>query len=271
MKYLKLSNSNNIPVLGFGTAKIKGRECQKTVEAALKIGYRHIDTAFSYDNQREVAYAYKHSGIRRESIFITSKVFHNDLHPQKVKYICSKCLTELQTDYIDLFLIHWPNRCIPLEKTLIAFNELYKEGLIKAIGVSNFTIDHIRDCIQYEVPIMNNQIEYHPSLNQQELKEFCNRKGITVTAYSPLAQGQDLKLQPIKIIAKKRKKSAAQIIINWIVSKNMITIPKSVRKEKMLENWNSLNFSLSKKEIAVIDSMDNNKRLVNPDFSEFDY
>ena len=271
MKTINLSNSKAIPILGFGTAGLTDKVCQRSVEAALEVGYRHIDTANYYQNQYEIAKVIKKSGVKRKDLFITSKVFYYDLEPEKVKEVCNKCLEELQTDYLDLFLIHWPNKNIPLRDTLQAFVELLEKGLIKSMGVSNFTMNHLVECLETGVPVVNNQLEFHPSLNQKELKNYCDEKGISVTAYAPLAQGQDLKLKVIKDTAKKHGKTPGQIIINWLVSKNIITIPRSSDPKRIKENWNSLNFSLTKRERFQMENLDKGNRIVNPKFAEFDY
>lgn len=271
MKHIKLNNSTKVPILGFGTAKMLGKGCQKAIEKALEVGYRHIDTGQSYNNQKDIAKAIKRSGVKRERLFITSKVFYYDLKPRRVKEICQRCLDELQTNYLDLFLIHWPNKTIPLKDTLNAFDELLEVGVVKSIGVSNFTIKHLRECLKIGIPIVNNQVEFHPSLNQIELKRFCDENGISLTAYSPLGQGHDLKIKTVLNIAKKHSKSPAQIIIKWLISQNIITIPKSEDPFRIKENWESQYLSLTENEIIDMNNLNTGNRIVNPSFEEFDY
>lgn len=226
MKTIRLNVDAQIPILGFGTWQLNDTICVDAVKNALLTGYRHIDTADIYGNHLEVAQGIRESGVPRNEIFITTKVFFPDLHGDRVIQKCKHFLSELETDYIDLLLIHWPNKKIPIEETLHAMNSLKNEGKIKAIGVSNFTIQHLEKALATGVKITNNQIELHPSFKQKEMREYCKANNITVTAYSPLGQGVDLQIPLIQELARKYTVSPAQVVLNWIITQNVIAIPK---------------------------------------------
>lgn len=271
MKKITLSETISIPILGFGTWKMQGQTCQNAVRSALELGYRHIDTADAYGNHSDVAKGIAASGIEREKLFITTKVFNDDHERQDVLSVTKRFLTELNTDYIDLLLIHWPVKDIPVSETLSAMQELKESGVVKSIGVSNFTAHHIEDALKSGVDIVNNQIEVHPQFNQVELRTFCAEKNISVTAYSPLAQGEALKIPLIQELAKKYQATPAQIVINWMTTNNLITIPKSETPERIQENLQALELELEADDIQQIDNLPQKNRLVNPSFGEFDY
>jgi len=269
-KTFTLSDGTSIPAIGFGTWQLNGEVCQQSVETALELGYRHIDTADRYQNHREVAAAVKASGVAREELFITTKIWHDQLHKDTVAASVERFLQELETDYIDLLLIHWPNKTIPLEETLRAMEQAKASGHVKTIGVSNFTQAHLQQALALGSPITVNQVEFHPSLNQRELRVFCEEHGIHITAYSPIAQGQDLELEEIITIAAAHDKTPAQVIINWLVSIGIIVIPRSTKRERMADALAAIDFTLTPAEIEAIDAIGGTNRLVNPDFNEFD-
>lgn len=270
MKYLQLKNTA-IPIIGFGTWQLKGDECYNAVKYALKIGYRHIDTAHVYGNHKEIGQAITDSKIPREDIFITSKVWREDLGYDQVRYSAQKALEELQTNYIDMYLIHWPNKDFPLFKTIQALHELLDENILMNIGVSNFTKHHIEDALQISNRISTNQVEFHPSFNQIDLLNYSVSNGIYLTAYSPLGQGKDLALDLILELSEKYHKTPSQIIINWIANKGIITIPKSTVESYIKDNLHSLDFELTAEDANKIDSLNTNNRMLNPPFAEFDY
>ncbi len=269
IKNLKLNESTSIPVLGLGTWRLLGDKCVQTVSQALEIGYRHFDTAQHYNNQTEIGQAIKSSGLNRKDLFLTSKVWMTNLQREAVFSSLEQTLTQLQTDYLDLYLIHWPNPRVPVVETLEAMKELKQKGKIKAIGVSNFTIDLLKEALASRVEITNNQVEFHPSLNQKSLKDFCDQQNIIITAYSPLGQGDDLKLRLIKQLASKYKKSEAQIILNWLMSKNMVAIPKTADPEHLKDNFASLTWELKSEDIKKIDRIEDDNRLIDPGFIDF--
>lgn len=270
MQTRRLNEGSAMPVLGLGTWLLKGDVCRRAVAKALELGYRHIDTAELYGNQRAIAAAIKESGVRRQALFLVSKVWYTNLTRYAVLESCERTLEELQTDYLDLFLIHWPNRGIPISETLEAMQKLAERGLIRALGVSNFTIRHLQEALTTGLTIAVNQIEFHPSLNQYELKEFCDQQAIALTAYSPIAQGEDLKLPPVLEIAKQRQRSPSQVILNWLIQKGMAAIPRSADPTHLADNLRSLEWKLTPQEIQRLDTLNTDNRLINPRFAEFD-
>lgn len=269
MKYFKLNDGNKIPVLGFGTWQLTRDICRESVLKALEGGYRHIDTADVYGNHKEIAKAIKQSNINRSELFITSKVWRSELKKDLVLYAGERFLEELDTDYLDLLLIHWPNSSVPIQETLTAFQELKTKGLIKSYGVSNFTKTHLEEIKNLGLEITVNQVEFHPSLNQKELKKYCDKNNIVITAFSPIAQGQDLKLPLILELSKKYKKSTSQVILNWLISKNIVAIPRSSNINHIKDNFGTLKWHLNPDDIKKIDNIGSNNRLNNPSFAEF--
>jgi diketogulonate reductase-like aldo/keto reductase len=268
---LQLNNGQTIPQLGFGTWKLKEQAAYQAVTSALKIGYRHIDTADAYGNHTEVGQAIRDSGVSREEIFLTSKLWHSDLQVDAAQTAIRRILKELQTDYLDLYLIHWPNHVIPIEETLGAMQTMVDEGLIRAYGVSNFTIHHLQDTLAAGFHPVTNQVEFHPSLNQDELKTFCDDNQIAITAYSPIAQGHDLRLPVITNLAKKYDRSAAQVVLNWLIQKNIIAIPRSADRQHIEDNFRTIEWELSPEDVDIIDQLNENYRLVEASFNEFNY
>ncbi len=268
---IKLKDGNEIPRLGFGTWQLKGSTCQKSVEDALEIGYRHIDSADAYSNHREVGQAIDKSGLKREDFFLTSKLWFTDFEKQPAIDACKRVLDELKVPYLDLYLMHWPNKNVPIETTLEAMEEMKGNGLIKSFGVSNFTVHHIQDALVANKNFVTNQVEFHPSLNQNELKEFCEKNDIAITAYSPIAQGQDLKIPEVLKLAEKYERSTAQVVLNWLLSKGIIAIPRSSSRNHIEDNFKSLEWKLTPEDIKSLDGLNRNNRIVKPDFNEFDY
>ncbi len=270
MNYFKLNNQK-IPSIGIGTWRLDDNTCTNSVKIALDKGYRHIDTADIYGNHTAVGKALKETNVDREDIFLTSKVWHTSLDYTSVISSCERNLLELNVDYINLYLIHWPNKNIPLKETISALLELQSRGLIKDWGVSNFTKHHIQDCLDLGYKPANNQIEFHPSFYQKELKEFCDNNNILITAYSPLGQGLDLEIQLLKDLSNKYSKTVPQIILKWIISKNIVAIPKATDESLIVENISIFDFELSQEDIVKIDNLNINKRLLRQSFDEFDY
>lgn len=266
-----LKNSQTIPGLGLGTWKLTGDECRRAVAYALEMGYRHIDTADAYGNQSAVGEAIKASGVNRADLFITSKIWPDDFAPDRVPLACQRILKELGVEHLDLLLMHWPKRLQPLADTLKAMNKLKEAGLVRALGVSNFTIHHLQDALATGVEFVCNQVEFHPSLNQKELKVFCEEHDILITAYSPLARGADVNIPAIKELAESYQKTPAQIILNWIIANGMPAIPKSASFTRIEENLGALDFELSKQDNEQMDGLNSDNRVSAPDFAEFDY
>src|SRR3989344_6841658 len=237
MKTIQLNNNVSIPMLGFGTWQLTGEDCARSVRHALQTGYRHIDTADKYGNHVEVGKAILQSNVSRNEIHLTTKVWRTDLAKDMVPASCDRFLKEHKTDYIDLLLIHWPNKDIPITETLEAMNKLKEVGKVKALGVSNFTRHHLEDALATGIEITNNQIEVHPSFSQERMKAFCDEKGITVTAYSPLGRGQDIALPVIQEIAQRHSATPAQVILAWLLGRGIIAIPKSDKQEEIESNF----------------------------------
>ena len=258
-----------MPVMGFGTSRLTGNVGAEAVRHALEVGYRLLDTADSYGNHEAVAAGIKSSGVPREEIFLTTKIDGDDHAYKDVLSATKRYLEELNTDYIDLLLIHWPNRAVPVGETLKAMQELKEAGKIRAIGVSNFTRHHLEDTFQTGVEVSVNQVETHPAFNQKDLREFCAEHGIIITAYAPLGRGADLELPLLVELANKYGATAPQIILNWIVSRGMVAIPRSKTPERIKENFESLDFTIEETDLLRIDAFPQGKRIFSG--GEFDY
>ncbi len=271
MKKMKLNDGHEIPVIGFGTYGLSGDVAYRSILKALEAGYRHIDTADRYGNHNEVARAIKDSDIRRNDIFLTTKIRRIDLKHNDVLNALERFLEELSTDYLDLLLIHWPNREIHIAETFPALERLKESGTIRSYGVSNFTVNHLNDVLDEGFMPVIDQVEFHPSLSQPLLEEFCDDHSIKITAYSPLAQGRDIKDPVIVELGEKYGKPASKIILNWLISKKLIILPRSSNPEHIKENLDIFNWSLEEDDIGKIDELDRNNRIIDPPFSEFNY
>lgn len=258
----------DMPEIGLGTWQLKGEECTKVVREAIKMGYRHIDTAEIYGNEREIGLAI--GEFERDKLFITSKVWHSHLHYEEVKDACLASLKRLHADYLDLYLIHWPDPEVPLDETFRAFEELLEEGKVKNIGVSNFTAERLKMALEVSnVPIVTNQIEFHPLLNQHHMLEFCHKKGVGVTAYSPLGRGAVLQLDEVKKIADELDCTEAQVALAWLLKKGMSAIPKASSIGHLKENLESREVSLTEGQMRNLDGINRQERFIRPSFAEF--
>jgi len=259
-----------MPALGLGTWKLNGAQCRHTVLNALSMGYTHIDTAAAYDNEADIGAALRDSSINRTEIFITTKIWYDSLSSYDVEKECCNSLQKLRTDYIDLLLIHWPNKNIPIIDTLRGFAVLFDKKLVRSFGVSNFTLPLLKETLDVSnLPICVNQVEFHPFLNQSELLSYCGQNNITVTAYAPIARGRVLKDPVIEQIAKECGATTIQCCLAWLRQKGMAAIPKASSEAHLKENLGSLKINLSKEQIAKIDSLDKGERLVNPEWAKF--
>ncbi len=266
-----LGANASIPVLGFGTWQLTGQECIEGVRIALEAGYRHIDTADAYGNHKEVAQGIKNSGVPRKEFFLTTKLKYPDAYTKEaVASSVRRFLEELQTEYLDLLLIHWPNRSVPFAETLGAMDLLKKERIVKAIGVSNFTLHHLDNALKAGVEITDNQVEVRPTFNQKELRDYCASKNISITAYSSL-RGGDAELPLMSELSHKYGKTPRQIIINWVIARGMIAIPKSSHRERIKENFDSVSFEMKEADLARIDTLPQGERVNNPSFGDFGY
>lgn len=271
MQTLKLNDSLTLPMLGLGTWQLTGETCSQAVLDALEIGYRHIDTAERYENQTEVGTALEASGLARNEYFLTSKLWMNHFSKAAVRPAFEQTLSELKTDHVDLYLLHYPDRTVPYAETLLELQKLKDEGLIKAIGVSNFTIHHLEEALSVGVEIVTNQVEFHPSLTQPDLRKFCSQHDIAITAYSPLGQGQDLQLPVIQTIATQHQATPSQVILAWIRQLGIIAIPKASSRSHLSENFSSQEITLSPIEVTTISALNTNNRLIVSQWAEFDY
>ena len=274
MSNIILHNGYAMPQLGLGVYKAEdGKSAIDSVLWALEAGYRHIDTAMIYKNEKSVGDAIKSSSVDRKDIFLTTKLWNDDIRAKKAKEAFYKSLELLSTDYVDLYLLHWPAKSF--EDSWTVLEELYKEGLIKAIGVSNFNKCHF-DSLEKTATIvpMVNQIETHPYFQNQELIDYCLSKKIEITAWSPIGgswkDANVLEDKNIEAIAKKHNKTIAQIIIRWHIDRNLVVIPKSVRKERIIQNFNIFDFKLDSEDMKVMKSLDKNRRF-GPDPENFDF
>lgn len=263
MYNIKLNNGVEMPILGFGVFQMQDMaECEQAVVDAIETGYRLIDTAASYMNEEAVGKGIKRSGIAREELFITTKLWVSDAGYENTKTAFQKSLELLQLDYLDLYLIHQPYGDI--YGSWRAMQELYKEGKVKAIGVSNFHPDRVMDLIANTgfVPAVN-QIETHPFHQQNETQKFLQDNNIQIESWGPFAEGKNdiFQNEILTAIAQKYNKSAAQVILRWLTQRGVVAIPKSVRKERMAENFNIFDFELSNEDKSAIQTLDTNASL----------
>lgn len=254
-------------MVGLGTYKLTGSTCERFVQAALEIGYRHIDTAQIYDNQREIGRAIK--GYDRSELYLTSKIWPGDQSKSRVPVALDQILEELQTDYLDLLLLHWPDRTIPFSESLQAMAKLQSAGKIRSLGVSNFTVRHLTEALQAGVPLVTNQIEFHPFLYQRELQDFCARAGLVITAHTPLARGEVVRNALLASIGKKYGKSAVQVALRWLIQRGCVLIPKTATIDRLHANADLFDFELLPDDLALIDGLNANRRTVNPSVADF--
>ena len=255
----KLNNGIEIPYIGLGVYQSPpGETTRRAVRYALKIGYRHIDTAQLYGNETDVGRAVRESGIRREEIFITTKVWNSYQGYDSTLQACEGSLQRLGLSYVDLYLIHWPVQGLS-DDTWKAMIKLWRQGKAHAIGVSNYSISQLRDLLQNSdiVPAVN-QVEFHPFLYQQELLQYCKINRIQLEAYSPLTRAKRLNHQNIIDVAKKYEKTPAQVLIRWILQHDIIVIPKSIHEERIYENSQVFSFRLEPEDMKLLDSLNEN-------------
>ncbi len=258
---MKLNNGVEIPYLGLGTWQTKaGKETYESVQYALEIGYRHIDTAAIYMNEQDVGRAVNESGIPREEVFVTTKLWNDDQGYDKTLKAFDKSMKKLNFDYIDLYLVHWPVEGKRIE-SYKALEKLYSDGLCKSIGVSNFTIKHLEELISaVDIIPQVNQVEFHPFLYQKELLGYCNSKNIAIEAYSPLVRGKRSDHPLLKSIAEKYGKTWAQILIRWSLQHNLIVLPKSARYERIKQNADVFDFELSAEDMDALNNINDTLR-----------
>ena len=260
------ANGARIPAIGLGTMTLKENICVDTVSAALRAGWRHLDTAQMYGNEREVGEGMRASGIPREDVFLTTKAWHNRLAAGDLERSVDESLTRLKLPYVDLLLIHWPNAAIPLKDTLAALAKVKRAGLTRHIGVANFTVALIEEAVRHaEEPLVTNQIEVHPFIDRSKIMAACRRHGISVTAYCPIARGKVPGNPVLERIGKAHGKSAGQVALRWLVQQGVIPIPRTGKVERLKENLAVFDFTLSDAEMAEIGALKRpDSRVVNP-------
>lgn len=267
----ELRNGVQMPYLGLGTYQSDNdQEVVNAIKSAIKIGYRHIDTAAVYKNEEGVGKGIRESGIDRSELFLVSKVWNDDQGYDATLKAFDESLARLGVDYLDLYLIHWPVSG-KYKETWKSLEYLYAQKKIKAIGVSNFLKHHLEDLVKYcEIVPMVNQMEFHPYLVQQELIDYCNVNGIQYESWSPFMQGKVFELDICDDLAKKYKKSVAQIILRWNLQKGVVAIPKSVHENRIASNADIFDFELTDEDIAFLDGLETGER-TGPDPDNFNF
>jgi len=252
------SNGARIPLIGLGTWDLRGKVCARMVEEAIRLGYRHIDTAAMYGNEAAVGEGLRASGVARDEVFITTKVWQSDLRARDFERSTKDSLAKLKLPSVDLLLIHWPNSNIPLKETIGALCKMKREGLARHIGVSNFTVQLIEDAVKLTTePLVNNQIECHPYLDQSKIIAASRKAGLAVTAYSPIARGQVKGDAVLMRIGKAYGKTAAQVCLRYLVQHDVIVIPRTSRPKRLKENFAIFDFKLSSAEMTEIAGLAN--------------
>ncbi|MEO8233312.1 MAG: aldo/keto reductase [Ignavibacteriota bacterium] len=254
---MKMNNGIEIPQFGLGVYLTKsGSECLNSVSWALEAGYRHIDTAKIYGNEKEVGEAVRNSGIKREETFITTKLWNDDHGYESTLKAFDKSLKTLNTDYIDLYLIHWPVKD-KRKDSWKALEKIYESGNCKSIGVSNYMINHLNELFSYAntIPVIN-QVEFSPYNYQKDLLDVCTKNKIILEAYSPLTRMKRLDDPKVLPIAKKHNKTVAQVLIRWAIEHEIVVIPKSAHKERIIENANVFDFNLDASDMNILDNLD---------------
>jgi 2,5-diketo-D-gluconate reductase B len=261
-----------MPKLGLGTWAMSGRACSEAVSHALSIGYRHIDTAQMYRNEAEVGAAIAQSGIRRDELFVVTKVGSGNLAPDAVRRACEASLQALACGHIDLYLIHWPTATMDLRATLAAMLKLREQGLIRHVGVSNFTVALMRQAVEeIGAPVACNQVEYHVLLGQSRVLDYARAKGIAVVAYCPLARGGLGRVREMATIARKHGATPEQVALKWLLDQDVLgAIPKASRPENQRANLDALKLRLDDADRAAIAKLPKNERIVDAGFPKWD-
>jgi len=266
MEFVKV-HGVSVPAVGFGTFRMQGEECAEAVANALSVGYRHLDTAEIYENEEAVAMGIRESRIARDRLFITTKAWMDDLSPDGVRRSLDGSLQRLDTDSIDLWLVHWPNRAFPIADTLSAMSELCARGAARWIGVSNFPSAMFEEAAAI-APIACNQVEYHPYLAQRAVLAAAREHGAFVTAYAPLAMGRVTDDPVLREMGERHGKTASQVALRWLTQQEAVAaIPKSARREHMKENIDIFDFALTKREMQRVHALARGERLIDPDFA----
>ena len=247
------ANGARIPLLGLGTWELRGRVCSHVVEQALRLGYRHLDTAEMYDNEQTVGEGLRASGVKRGEVFVTTKIWPSHFAPGELERAARACLARLRLSEVDLLLLHWPNAQIPIAETIGALASVKRDGLTRHIGISNFTVAQIEEAVRAtREPLVCNQIECHPYLDQSKVIAACRRHGMAIVAYSPIARGGARNDKVLARIGGAHGRSAAQVALRFLVQQNIVVIPRTSKVERLAENAAIFDFALSKTEMAEI-------------------
>jgi diketogulonate reductase-like aldo/keto reductase len=250
------ANGARIPAIGLGTWELRERACARVVQQALKLGYRHIDTAQVYDNEREIGDGLRASGVKRDDIFLTTKIWTTHFAPHDLERSAKESLVRLRMSEVDLLLLHWPNPHVPLAETLGALAHAKRLGLTRHIGVSNFTVALIEEAVALcPEPLVCNQVEFHPYLDQSKVKEACARHGMALVAYSPVAKGQVKTDGTLMRIGRAHHKTPAQICLRWLVQQDVSAIPRTSKIERLSENIDIFDFSLTDGDMREISQL----------------
>lgn len=258
-----------VPALGFGTFQLQGEDCYRMVRAALDLGYRHLDTARFYENEVEVGKALADSGLARDEVFLTTKIWREDLSPELMRSSAEAALQALGVDFVDLLLIHWPNDAFPLEESLATLAALRAEGKTRNIGVSNFNAAMVRECVDdLGAELLTNQVEYHVLLGQETLRATVRERDMLLTAYSPLGRGEALADPEVQAIAAKHGATPAQIALAWLLAQpEVVAIPKSSSEARARENLEALGVELEATDLDRLDATRKDLRTIDPPFA----
>ncbi len=269
MQYIERRGAR-VPVLGFGTWQLKGETCTDVVRYVIdEIGYRHIDTAQAYENETEVGRAIRESDVPREDIFLTTKIWMDQLEPENMITSADRSLDRLDMEHVDLLLIHWPNDAVPLSESLDALKRIKDAGKARHIGVSNFTVALLREAVEENgADLLCNQVEYHPFISQGPVLDFLRGAGMMLTAYCPIAQGEVFKSPTLQRIGETHGKNEAQVALRWLIEQDGVAaIPRSSNKDRAAQNFDIFDFALGDGEIAEIDGLEQGHRLINPSWA----
>ncbi|WP_033067189.1 aldo/keto reductase [Thalassospira australica] len=262
------TNGATIPALGFGTFRMAEDDVKRIVPKALETGFRHIDTAQIYENEAAVGEAIETSDVPRKEIFLTTKVWVKNYRHDDFIASVDESLKKLRTDYVDLLLLHWPNDEVPLAEQIGALNDVKTAGKVRHVGVSNFTTALMNDAVELsDAPIVTNQIEYHPFLDQSVVMDAANKLGMSLTGYYAMADGKVFENETLKAIASDEGKSIAQIVLRWVIQQNnVIALSKTVGEARVVENFDIFDFELTGEQMQAIHDLANeNGRIVSPD------
>ncbi|MES1948500.1 aldo/keto reductase [Salinisphaera sp. C84B14] len=269
MQYVN-ANGAEIPAIGFGTFELEPADAESMVAHALDVGYRHIDTAQMYKNEEAVGRGLKKSGLDREDIFLTTKVWTDQFADGDLQASVRESLKKLDTDYVDLLLLHWPNPDISLKETLGALNEVREQGLARNIGISNFTTTLIEEAVgQSAAPLATNQVEFHPYISQKPVLDKVAEHGMALTAYCPLAQGRVFSEPTLERIGKAHGKNGGQVALRWLIQHgDVVVIPRSSKKAHVTNNFEIFDFELTEEEMREIEALHSEDgRIINPSFA----